>query len=58
MKDGVEVKMSGKEIANRKRGQKVGQMKRNAKMGQIKKHIEKGKDKAERLGLEIGRPEE
>ena len=33
-------------------------MKRNAKMGQIKKHIEKGKDKAERLGLEIGRPKE
>ena len=58
MKDGVEVKMSGKEIANRKRGQKAGQMKRNAKMGQIKKRIEKGKNKAERLGLDIGRPEE
>lgn len=58
MKDGNEVKMSGKEIMARKRAQKVAQRKRNTKMPQIQKRIEKSKHKAEQLGLEIGRPEE
>lgn len=58
MQDGKEVKMPGKEIMARRRAQKVAQRKRNTKMPLIQKKIKKSKQKAKRLGLDIGRPKE